>query len=372
MTGARTVVLAAGGTGGHVYPAQALADELLDRGHALALVTDRRGVAYGDTLGRIETFGISASGLGAGLMGKLRGILAIGAGFLQARRVLSRLRPAAVVGFGGYPTLPTMIAACRAGLPTLIHEQNAVLGRANAFLAPRVRRIATSFASVAGFRDRDREKSVLTGNPVRAAFAELRAEPYSGPTDADFRILVLGGSQGARVLSDVVPAAITGLSEIARRRIRVVQQCRKEDIERVRLAYWGHRIETELATFFHDVPRRLAAAHVVICRAGASTVAELVEVGRPAILVPYRHATDDHQHANAAAIAEAGGGWVVVEDDFEPKALGRIIESMIEDPARLVRAAADCASLRRAGAAARLADEVETLMGVARGTEERA
>ena len=367
--GGRPVVLAAGGTGGHVFPAQALAEELLRRGHALALVTDHRGVEYGDALGRIETFRISAAGFGKGLIGKLRGIVALGAGFLQARRVLSRLRPGAVVGFGGYPTLPTMIAACRAGLPTLIHEQNAILGRANAFLAPRVSRIATSFASVAGIGARDRNKSVHTGNPVRATIAELRDRAYADPTEHELAILVLGGSQGARVLSDVVPAALAALPDAARRRLRVVQQCRKEDIERVRLAYWGHNIRAELATFFDDVPDRLQAAHLVICRAGASTVAELVEAGRPAVLVPYRFATDDHQRANASAVAEAGGGWMMVEDDFTPEALARRIEELIEDPARLASAAAGSASLRRGAAASLLADEVEILLGDGRDRE---
>ncbi len=362
MTG-NPVVLAAGGTGGHVFPAQALAEELLRRGHALALVTDRRGIDYGDALGRIETFRISAAGLGDGLIGKLRGLLTLGAGFLQARKILARLRPGAVVGFGGYPTLPTMIAARRAGLPTLIHEQNAVLGRANALLAPGVGRIATSFASVAGMRDRDAEKSTHTGNPVRAAIAALRERAYAAPDGGEIAILVLGGSQGARVLSDVVPAALAALPEAPRRRLRVVQQCRKEDIERVRLAYWGHAIDAELATFFDDVPERLGAAHVVICRAGASTVAELVETGRPALLVPYRFATDDHQRANAAALADAGAGWMMVEDDFTPEALAVGIEELIEEPGRLVAAAAGAASLRRGRAAAMLADEVEKLLG---------
>ncbi len=365
MAGARTVVLAAGGTGGHVFPAQALAEELLRRGHALALVTDRRGIEYGDALGRIETLRISAAGLGGGIMGKLRGLMALGAGFLQARRILSRIRPGAVVGFGGYPTLPTMIAAWRAGLPTLIHEQNAVLGRANALLAPRVSRIATSFASVAGIRPRDRARLVQTGNPVRGAIAALRARAYAAPEGGEFTILVLGGSQGARVLSDVVPAALARLPDALRARVRVVQQCRAEDIERVRLAYWGHAIDAELATFFDDVPERLGAAHVVICRAGASTVAELVETGRPALLVPYRFATDDHQRANAAALADAGAGWMMVEDDFTPAALARRLQELIEQPDRLVGAAAGAAALRRGRAAALLADEVEKLLGAA-------
>lgn len=365
----RPVILAAGGTGGHVFPAQALAEELLVRGHSLALVTDRRGVEYGGALSRIETFRISAAGLGEGFISKLRGFVALGAGFLQARRVLSRLRPGAVVGFGGYPALPTMIAACRAGLPTLIHEQNAILGNANAFLAPRVSRIATSFASVTGICARDRNKSVHIGNPVRAAIAELRDRAYADPTGEEFAILVLGGSQGAQVLSDVIPAALTALPDAARRRIRVVQQCRKEDIERVRLAYRVHDIRAELATFFDDMANRLQAAHLVICRAGASTVAELVEAGRPAVLVPYRFATDDHQRANASALAEAGGGWMMLEDEFTLEALAGRIEELIEDPALLTRAAAGAASLRRGTAALLLADEIESLLGDGRDRE---
>jgi UDP-N-acetylglucosamine--N-acetylmuramyl-(pentapeptide) pyrophosphoryl-undecaprenol N-acetylglucosamine transferase len=362
MTG-RPVVLAAGGTGGHVFPAQALAEELLRRGHALALVTDKRGVAYGDALGRVETFRISAAGIGGGLIGKLRGMLALGTGFFQARRILARLRPGAVVGFGGYPTIPTMLAACRAGLPTMIHEQNAVLGRVNAFLAPRVSRIATSFASVAGIGERDRSKAVQTGNPVRAAVAALRDLAYVPPGPDGLSLLVLGGSQGARVLSDVVPAALASLPAERRRGIRMVQQCRPEDIERVRTAYAEHGIEAELATFFDDVPDRLGSAHLVICRAGASTVAELVEAGRPAVLVPYRYATDDHQRANAAAMAEAGGAWMIVEDDFTPAALAQRLEALLDDSNQLASAAAGAASLRRGAAAARLADEVESLLG---------
>ena len=359
----RPVVLAAGGTGGHVFPAQALAEELLRRGHALALVTDQRGVEYGDALGRIETFRISAAGLGGGLIGKLRGLFALGAGFLQARRLLTRLRPGAVVGFGGYPTIPTMVAACRAGFPTLIHEQNAILGRANAFLAPRVNRIATSFASVAGIGDRDQIKSVQTGNPVRAAIAALHDRPYVGPGKDELSIFVLGGSQGARVLSDVIPAALAALPVDMRQQLRVVQQCRQEDIDRVRSAYSNSNIQAELATFFDDVPDRLHAAHLVICRAGASTVAELVEAGRPAVLIPYRYATDDHQRANASAVAEAGGGWMMVEDEFTPEALAARLQELFDDPAQLAGAAANSGALRRGAAAALLADEVENMLG---------
>ena len=365
----RPVILAAGGTGGHVFPAQALAEELLVRGHSLALVTDHRGLEYGGALGCIETFRISAAGLGEGLMGKLRGFIELGIGFLQARRVLSRLRPGAVVGFGGYPALPTMIAACRAGLPTLIHEQNAIIGRANAFLAPRVNRIATSFASVTGIGAPDWKKSVHIGNPVRAAIAELSDHVYADPTGEEFAILVLGGSQGAQVLSDVVPGALAALPKTARRWICVIQQCRKEDIERVRLAYRDQNIRAELSTFFDDLPDRLQAAHLVICRAGASTVAELVEAGRPAVLVPYRFATDDHQRANASALAEAGGGWMMLENEFTLEALARRIEELIKDPALLARAAAGAASLRRGAAASLLADEVESLLGDVRDHE---
>lgn len=365
MSGQPFVILAAGGTGGHVFPAEALASALLERGCRLALVTDRRGQAYGGALGKLETFRIAAGGIaGRGIAAKVKGALELGLGVVQARGLLSRLGPSAVIGFGGYASLPTMAAASFLGLPTAIHEQNAVLGRANRLLAGRVLRIATSYAQVEFIDERLAAKVVHTGMPVRPAVAALRDAPFpaldeSGPV----RLLVLGGSQGARVLSEVIPAALARLPEALRTRVEISQQCRPEDLEAVRGAYAGTGVAATLESFFHDVPERMSAAHLVIARSGASTVAELTTLGRPAILVPYPHAIDDHQTANAHAIEEAGGAWLMPQDVFTPEGLAARLESLFTQPGTLARAAGCARSAGRPDAAQRLADLVADLPG---------
>lgn len=359
------VLLAAGGTGGHVFPAEALASVLIERGFRLGLVTDRRGHAYGGTLGSLETFRISAGGIaGRGLMNKLRAVAELGLGVIQARSLLKRLRPAAVVGFGGYASVPTMAAATLLGLPTAIHEQNAVLGRANRLLAGRVHRIATSYANVLHVDPAWRDKLTHTGMPVRAAVAALRDAPYPALTeDGPIRLLVLGGSQGARVLSEVVPSALAALPDAIRSRLSVAQQCRPEDIEAVREAYAGSGIDATLASFFADAPDRISAAHLVIARSGASTMAELTALGRPAILVPYPHAIDDHQTANARAVDEAGGAWLMPQPAFTSDALASRLEALFTQPGTLARAAGCARTAGRPDAAAQLADLVAALPG---------
>lgn len=358
------IVLTAGGTGGHVFPAEALAAELLARGYRLAFITDRRGHAYGGTLGQIDTHRIRAGGLmGGGLGAKLRSLAELAVGTVQAYRILRRLKPAAVVGFGGYPSVPATLAATRMGIPTLLHEQNAILGRANRLLAARVDRIATSFGAIEGVAAADRGKIVLTGNPVRPAIRSRRDHPYKEPvTDEPFRILVLGGSQGARVFSAVVPAALALLPEAQRRRLRVSQQARPEDVEAARAGYAAADVQAEVESFFQDVPERLAACHLLIARAGASTTAELTVIGRPAILVPYPSAADDHQTANARAVDERGGAWLMPQDAFTPEALAARLESFMSLPATLARAAAAAHAAGRPDAAARLADAVAELI----------
>lgn len=354
------VVLAAGGTGGHVFPADALAGALLERGCAVALVTDRRGGSYGGTLGKLDTHRIRAGQItGRSPLRRLRGLVELALGAVQARRLLGRLRPAAAVGFGGYASIPTMLAARWARVPTVIHEQNAVLGRANRVLAPRVTRIARSFEHVVALRAQDAARAVLTGNPVRAAIAALADKPYDAPVkDGPLRILVTGGSQGATVFSRVVPAALALLPEAARRRLVVAQQCRPADIEQAHAAYAAAGFGAELKTFFDDMPARLTAAHLVICRSGASTCAEITAAGRPAILVPYPHATDDHQTANARAIEAAGAAWLMPEPTFTPAALAERLAALLEAPAVLAERAAHARALGRPDAAARLADVV--------------
>lgn len=358
------VLLAAGGTGGHVFPAEALAAELALRGRRLVLVTDDRGGSYGGTLGDLETFRIRAGGIaGKGVVARARSVVALGVGLLQARRLMRQLRPNAAVGFGGYASVPTMLAATMAQVPSMIHEQNAILGRANRMLCGRVDRIANSFENARGIAASAQSKCVHTGMPVRAAVAAVRDTPYP-PLDAEgpIRLLVTGGSQGARVFSDVVPAALARLDESLRQRIHVTQQCRPEDLERVRAAYAAAGTEAHLAKFLDDLPQRLAAAHLVIARAGASTVAELTTVGRPAILVPYPYAIDDHQTLNAHAIDEAGGGWLMPEDSFTAESLAKRLTSLLGLPEIVRTAATSAREVGRPDAAARLADVVDELL----------
>lgn len=368
MTGGRSILLAAGGTGGHVFPAIAVTEELMARGHTVALATDARGTSLGKSLAGVDVHRISASGVRGGLLAKLGAAVSIGVGVLQARRLFRKLRPECVIGFGGYPSVPTMIAATSRGLPTIIHEQNAVLGRANRLVSKRVTVIATSFAETSGIATTAGDNVVLTGNPVRAAFSAVRDQKYPpiGPNGEGVKILVMGGSQGATVLSEIIPRALQEMPETLRRRFAITQQCRPEDIDAVRRTYADAGVSADLATFFDDVPDRMAAAHIVITRAGASTVAELAEAGRPAILVPYPHATDDHQTANARAVEASGAGWLIPQDGFTPEALTMRLESFVNLPNILTDAAKCAQDFGGMSAAAALADQAETLMGVRR------
>jgi UDP-N-acetylglucosamine--N-acetylmuramyl-(pentapeptide) pyrophosphoryl-undecaprenol N-acetylglucosamine transferase len=354
------ILLTAGGTGGHMFPADALARALLDRGCEVALVTDKRGGAYGDTLSTITTHKIRAGQVtGRGPLAKALGLADVALGTLQARGLLKRLRPAAVVGFGGYASFPAMMAAGWLGIPTALHEQNAVLGRANRFLAKRATRIAAAYAKVKGVRAGDEAKLRLTGNPVRAPIVGLAEADYAAPAkDRPFNLLVLGGSQGARIFSEVVPAAIAALPAAARAHLAIVQQAREEDLAAAEHAYAEIGLKAELKSFFDDVPERLKAAHLLICRAGASTIAELTTAGRPAVLVPYPYATDDHQTANAASIDAEGGGWLVPQPEFKPETLAARLTALLDDPATLTTAAKKAKTLGHPDAAARLADMV--------------
>ena len=367
MSGHKLIALAAGGTGGHLFPAEALARELMARGYRVALITDRRGQAFGDKIG-VELHRIRAGRLDAGIKGKIVAVAEMALGTLGAQRLLKRLTPACVAGFGGYPSVPTMIAASRLGLPTLIHEQNALLGRANRLLAPRVARIATSFAETVGIGAKDRAKVTLTGNPVRPAIAMMRGVGYPAvAANAPFKILVLGGSQGARILGAVVPQALALLDPTLRRRLEVAQQARPEDLEAARRTYGEAGVAAECASFFDDVPERLAGAHLVVSRAGASSVAEIATVGRPAILVPFAAAAEDHQTLNARGFAATGAAWVMAEREFTPETLAARLSSLMADPSGLAQAAAAAAALGRPQAARDLADLVNRLSGGANG-----
>lgn len=358
------VVLAAGGTGGHVFPAEALATELSNRGFRLALITDRRGGELGGRLGELETHRVRAGGIaGKGPVARMLSAGEIAIGTLQSRQLLSRLRPAVVVGFGGYASVPTMLAAVHLSINTALHEQNAVLGRANRLLAAKVGKIATSFEKVSAIPERAESKRIYTGMPVRPNVVALREMPYPAfNAESSLQLLVFGGSQGATVFSSVLPQALGQLDEAMRTRISLVQQCRNEDYATLKAAYDRLGIDAEIAGFFNDLPERMAAAHLVICRSGASSVGELTTIGRPAIMVPYPHAIDNHQTRNAHAVDEAGGGWLMPESAFTPEALAGRLKSLMDIPRTLENAAHGARRAGKSDAAARLADMVADLL----------
>jgi UDP-N-acetylglucosamine--N-acetylmuramyl-(pentapeptide) pyrophosphoryl-undecaprenol N-acetylglucosamine transferase len=357
----RPIALAAGGTGGHMFPAEALAQELLARGYRVVLVTDRRGGAFGGRLAAVALHRVHAAGvLGKTAAERIQAALLLGIGLLQAIWLMLRLKPAVVVGFGGYPSVPTVLAANQIKLPTVLHEQNAVLGRANRLLAPRAQRLAVAFADTQGVRDADRPKLVHTGNPVRGAVIALNQRGYAEPQpDGALRLLITGGSQGARVFADIVPSAIASLPKDMRARLDVNHQCRPEDIERTALSYSDAGVHYEVAAFFNDMPERLARAHLGICRAGASTIAELTVVGLPAILVPLPSAADDHQTVNARFCEAAGAAWVIAQSDFTAPALARRLFELLRSPDKLAAAARAAHEAAVPDAARRLADVVQ-------------
>jgi UDP-N-acetylglucosamine--N-acetylmuramyl-(pentapeptide) pyrophosphoryl-undecaprenol N-acetylglucosamine transferase len=351
-----TFVLAAGGTGGHLFPAEALARELVRQGGAVHLATDRRADAFAEKVPGVAVCQVRAGRFGGGPLRVAYGVAEMALGIVQARRLLRRLAPDAVVGFGGYVSVPTMFAASQLGVPTLIHEQNAVLGRANRLLASRVSRIATGFAETAGLRPGDTSRVVHTGNPVRPAILAVGQTGYTPPEPGrPIELLILGGSQGARIFSDVVPSALAALLPELRVALRVSQQARPEDRDRVIADLQANGITAEVETFFNDVPARLARAHLMICRSGASTVAELAATGRPALLVPYPHAMDDHQAANARAFAEAGAGWSIPQSSLTPTLLTERLAELLGDRDRLSHAAARARRFGCDDAAERLA-----------------
>ena len=358
------VVLAAGGTGGHVYPAESLAAEMLNRNYRLVLITDRRGDAYGGVLGDLDTYRVRAGGVaGKSIIARIKSVAEIAVGVWQAHRILSQLKPNVVVGFGGYASVPTMVAASFGSYKTAIHEQNAIFGRANRLLAPRVDRVASCFSELEQVPNSVLNKVVESGMPVRTPIIEQRETPYPELNDnSPIHLLVLGGSQGSRVLSDVIPDAIINLPNYLKARIRITQQCRPEDLDRVRAQYLSAKISAELSPFFINVPEQMARAHLVIGRSGASTVAEALVVGRPSIMVPYKYAIDDHQTKNAQAVDEVGAGWLMAEKSFTFESLSNRLENLLSIPNTLTKAAARAKASGRPDAAKRLADIIEELM----------
>jgi UDP-N-acetylglucosamine--N-acetylmuramyl-(pentapeptide) pyrophosphoryl-undecaprenol N-acetylglucosamine transferase len=361
----RHFVLAAGGTGGHLIPAFALAVELERRGHHVALITDARGSAIPGKPASLTAHVLPAGRIeGKNPINWIKGLRGILEGRKMALRLFESFQPSAVVGFGGYPALPALMAATSAQIPSVIHEQNAVLGRVNRFLAGKVNAIATAYKHIDRLAEKHQSKVHLVGNPVRAEVLALREKPFP-PFSADglLRVLVTGGSQGARVLSEVVPDGLAMLQPALRSRLQVTQQCRPEDIEAVRNRYATHDIPAELGTYFEDMAERLADAHLFIGRAGASTIAELTAVGRPAILVPLPIATDDHQAANVRDMVAAGGARSIRQEKFTAVELAKQIQAMAQHPETLANAAHAAWNCGYPNAVTDLADLVESFGG---------
>jgi UDP-N-acetylglucosamine--N-acetylmuramyl-(pentapeptide) pyrophosphoryl-undecaprenol N-acetylglucosamine transferase len=354
------VLLAAGGTGGHLFPAEALAEALAGRGLIVELATDERAERYGKRFPARQIHVIASETLRSrNVVALARTGAIMSLALLRAYLLLGRIKPAVVVGFGGYPTLAPVLAATLRRIPTLIHEQNAVMGRANKLLARRVSAIATSFPGVLDRAPELAAKAAHTGNPVRPAVIAAAAMPYPAlATDGLVRLLVFGGSQGARVMSEIVPAAIERLDPALRIRLLVAQQARGEDLAQVREIYGRLRISAEVAPFFPDLPARIAAAHLIVARSGASTVAELSVIGRPAILVPLPHALDQDQQANAAVLEDAGGAIRLPQHDFTPARLAAEITALAAEPHRLTAMATAARAAGAIDAAERLADLV--------------
>ena len=356
------IVLAAGGTGGHLFPAQALAEELTRRGHVIHLLTDERVRDYGKSFPATEVHVVHSATITPSQPLKVPGqALALFGGYRRARAILSRVKPRAVVGFGGYPSFPPILAAARLGIPCCVHDQNAVMGRANRVLARFTDAVASSFPELQGLPTHPVKKLTITGNPVRDIVLQQKAAPY--PAGKPFHLLVFGGSQGAQFFGEFMPKVFVAMTPEDRKAIRLTQQVRQENLNQVKSLYADLGVDCELSPFFMDMPARIASCHLLVCRSGASTIAELGVIGRPAIMVPLPHAIDNDQLRNAESFARAGAGWVQPQAALEPKAFAAFLTQLRSQQCELQRAAAAALGHGRPDAAQRLADLTERLAG---------
>jgi UDP-N-acetylglucosamine--N-acetylmuramyl-(pentapeptide) pyrophosphoryl-undecaprenol N-acetylglucosamine transferase len=360
---AASIMLAAGGTGGHIFPAQSLAEMLVARGCTVTLITDKRYSGYKQDEGnvfhsaRVEI--INSASMSGTAVQKIRAVFSNLSGYLAAKKIIAEVQPSVVVGFGGYPSFPTMLAASRAGIPTVVHEQNALLGKTNRVLAPKIDIIATSFTNTGLVDDAHKSKLRYVGNPVRHAIQTLRDVPYPSIDEGlPIRILVTGGSQGAQIFGEVIPKAIAMLPEYLKQRLTVDQQVRAEQLNDISQIYNQNNINAGLATFFANMRERIEAAHLVIARAGASTIAELTCAGRPAILVPLPSAADGHQQINAEAMEYASGAWIIPQHQFTAENIAAKLKSLLENHHQLITAAAAARKIGAPEAASNLADVV--------------
>jgi UDP-N-acetylglucosamine--N-acetylmuramyl-(pentapeptide) pyrophosphoryl-undecaprenol N-acetylglucosamine transferase len=355
------MLLSAGGTGGHLFPAEALAHELIARGWLVHLATDDRAGRFAGDFPAAKVHPVHSATIGSkNPIALARTFWALWSGVRQASKIIETVRPKAVIGFGGYPTLPPLYAATRRGVPTMIHEQNAVMGRANKALAARVQAIAGGFLPEQG--GTFSEKTLTTGNPVRPAVIAASEVPYTASGEGQpFHLVVFGGSQGAQYFSQALPAAVEQLPDALRARLKITQQARPEDKDAVIAAYAGLGVPADVSPFFTDMAERIASAQMLICRSGASTVSEISVIGRPAILVPYPHALDHDQSANAAALAAKGGAEVIQQRDLSPERLSGMIADWMNDPERLAEMALAAKGTGKPNAADLLADMVEAI-----------
>lgn len=357
-TDKKLVILAAGGTGGHLFPAQALGETMVKRGYRIHLMTDERVRDYGKSFPADDTHIIESASPSPK---RPLSLLKLFRGYRHAKSIMKKERPAAVVGFGGYPSFPPIYAAASLHIPSAVHEQNAVLGRANKLLSRKANAVAASFGTMIGLPAAAKSKMTLTGNPVRAIALAQAAATYPAFT-GKINLLVFGGSQGAKFFSDFMPEVFAALSEKLRTTISLTQQCRAEDIDAVQAAYSKLGVVCDLQSFFTDMPRRIAECHLVVSRSGASTIAELGVVGRPAILVPLPHAIDNDQLRNAQSFADAGAGWVCPQKDLVASEFAGFLVRLLSDEGQLKRAAESALGHGKPDAAERLADLVEKII----------
>lgn len=356
----KTILLCAGGTGGHLFPAEAVAHEMKARGYLVHLAADDRVAKFAghfpaDKIHQIRSATIASKNP----LAIARAMMALLGGYLQSRALLKQIRPDVVAGFGGYPTVPPLLAATRNGIPTLVHEANAVLGRANRFLGKRVNKVAIGFGNTSLVGDIE---VTVTGNPVRPDILKRCSTPYPERGAEDpFNLLVFGGSQGAQFFSTVLPMAITTLTPNVVSCIRLVQQARPEDRDELIETYARMSLDAEVDTFFGNMAEQLEKAHLVISRAGASTVSELAVMGRPAILVPYPHALDHDQAANASAMAEAGGAQICPQAKLDAIRLAKELTKAVSEPKKLATAAKNAKKTGKPDATRVLADMLEAL-----------
>lgn len=354
----KLVMLAAGGTGGHLFPAQALAETLVKRGYRIHLMTDERVRDYGKNFPAEETHVVESASPSPRRPGSF---IKLYRGYRSAKSIMRKLRPAAVVGFGGYPSFPPIYAAASLGIPSAVHEQNAVLGRANKLLSKKVNAVAGSFSAMIGLPPSAQSKLIITGNPVRNVAMAQAAAVY--PTfDGTLNVLVFGGSQGAKFFSDFMPQVFAAMPTEFRKTIVLTQQCRAEDIDAVRAAYNKLGMASDLQSFFMDMPKRIANCHLVISRSGASTIAELGVIGRPAIMVPLPHAIDNDQLRNAQSFAGVGAGWVCSQKELVVGDFAMFLQRLLVDHVGLKRAAESALVHGMPDASERLADLVEKII----------